>query len=554
MEYPDKPGVYLMKNKEEILYVGKAKSLKHRLSSYFQKNMDSKTEEIMKNTTDLDFFVCESEVDALVLEANLIKEHTPRFNIRLKDSTSYPYLKLTTEEYPRLLVTRDVRDGKVFGPYGSAKALRSTTKFMRRLFPLRSCTVMKKRECLDFHLGLCPAPCTGRVTKEEYSTNVKRLSRFLEGKVDELIDELTKEMQEASDAANYEKAALIRDRIFALERIRVKQGVQHPFLGDVDVLAVTGGKKKCFTVLLVRGGKIVGKHQYVLETEVEEFFARFYVDRLVPDEVCVQRDVGEVVRGFLQRKREDQGKSQVKVTVPKRGKKKKLLEMAERDAEIHLTYVYGELELLRDELGLKQTPERIEGYDVSNIMGEEATASGVCFINGKPFKKHYRHYRIRRKGIDDYAMVEEVLSRRFTHTDVLPDLLLIDGGKGHLSTALKVVKRMGLDIPVVALAKKEEEVFSEGLGEVSEMSRRLLIRVRDEAHRFAVEYHRLLRQKQLKKSILDEVEGVGEKRKKVLMLHFGSVEAVKGSSLEELEAVLKNRRVAERVYRALHEE
>ncbi len=547
MEYPDKPGVYLMKSGKEIVYIGKAKSLKHRLSSYFQKNKEGKSHDILSHSTDIEFIVCGSEVDALVLEANLIKEHRPRFNIRLKDDTQYPYLKVTNEEFPRILVTRDVEDGRVFGPFGSAKALRSTMKFMRKLFPLRSCTTLKKKECLEFHIGLCPAPCTGKISKEEYSLNVKRLIKFLEGQLDELVSELSKEMHEASENLDFEKAALIRDRVLSLERIKVRQNVEYPLLGDIDVIAVTGEKKKCFTVLLVRGGKVVGKHQYVLEIDSEEFFTGFYGDRLVPDEILVQDTIDPVIEGFLCVKKREK----VKITIPKRGKKKKLMEMAEKDAEIHLKYVYGELELLRDDLGLGKIPERIEGYDVSNIMGEEATASRVCFINGKPSKKNYRHYRIRRTGIDDYGMIEEVLRRRFENTEVIPDLILIDGGKGHLNMALKTLKGLEVDVPVVALAKKEEELFSAGLGEVSDLSKRLLIRVRDEAHRFAVKYHRTLRAKKLKKSVLDDIEGIGEKRKNLLMRHFGSVENMRKSSVEDLDAVLKNRKIAERVYESL---
>ena len=501
----------------------------------------------MSHTTTIDFIVCENEVDALVLEANLIKEYKPKFNIRFKDDTSYPYLKITSEDFPRIIVTRDIQGGRVYGPYGSAKALRKTIKFLRKLFPLRSCSRMKKRECLEYHIGLCPAPCTQKITQEEYSRNVNRMIRFLEGKVDELIDELKKEMEEASETLDFERAALFRDRITALKRSWIKQNVNHPFLGDLDVIAVDGVKKKCFTILLVRNGRIVGKHQYVLEADLEDVLTVFYTDRLIPHEIVLPRKVDPVLKEFLKRKKE----KKVVVTVPKRGKRKKLLEMAKKDAQIHLKYVYGELELLRDELGLSCVPERIEGFDVSNIMGTEATASQVCFVNGRPSKKDYRHYKIKTEGIDDYAMISEVLQRRFTQTEILPDLILIDGGKGHYNTAKKTLQDLGVVVPMVALAKKKEEVFSER-GEVSDLSRNVLIRVRDEAHRFAISYHKKLRQKKLKKSILDEIEGIGEKRKKVLMKHFGSVENVKNASLETLEDVLKNKRAAESVYTYFH--
>jgi excinuclease ABC subunit C len=546
MDFPDRPGVYMMKDDDEVLYIGKAKSLRHRLTSYAQKQSGPRMGDLVKHTTHIEFIVCENEVDALVLEANLIKEYTPRFNIRLKDDTGYPYLKVTNEEFPRIVVTRDIENGRVFGPFQSAKALRKTMKFMRKLFPLRTCKHMKKKECLEFHIGLCPAPCTGKISKEEYIRNVTRLIKFLEGKIDELIQELSEEMQEASETLDFEKAALIRDRIGALEKSRLTQIINHPSFGDIDIIAVTGERKKCFTVMIMRGGKIIGKHQYVLESDLEEFLVEYYANKLVPREIIIKEKIDPAVREFLSRKR---GKT-VKITTSKRGKKKKLLRMTERDAEIYLKYVYGELELLKDELELAQVPERIEGYDVSNIMGEEATASQVCFVNGKPSKKDYRHYKIRMKGIDDYAMIEEVLRRRFQHRGILPDLILIDGGKGHLNVALKTLQDLGLSIPVVALAKKEEEVFSK-MGRVSDLSKNLLIRIRDEAHRFAIKYHRTLRRKKLKKSVLDDIKGIGEKRKKLLMRHFGSVKNMRKGSVEELEAVLKNKKVAEQVYEHL---
>jgi excinuclease ABC subunit C len=549
MEYPDKPGVYLMKNDTEILYIGKAKSLKHRLSSYFQKAPHEKAEDIMSRTKDITFFVCETEVDALLLESNLIKEYRPKYNIRLKDDTKYPYLKITDEEFPRILVTRDIENGKIYGPFGSAKALRKTLKFMRTLFPLRSCSTMKKKECLEFHIGLCPAPCTDRISKEEYVKNVERLIKFLEGKIDELITELSEDMETASDELDFERAALMRDRIAALEKIRIKQTVNLPMLGDLDIVVYLGEEKRCYTVLLMRRGRIVGKHQYVLDCTFDEFLTQFYTTHLVPPEILFQSPLDPLLTGFLQRKRG----SPLTITVPKRGRKKKLIQMAEKDAEIHLKYVYGELELLRDELGLKQVPRRIEGYDISNIRGTHATASQVTFIDGVPSKREYRHYRIRTPGIDDYAMMEEVLQRRFKNREVLPDLILIDGGKGHLNIALRTLQRLGLHIPVIALAKKEEEVFSNPMRPVSDISKKVLIAVRDEAHRFAISYHKKLRKKALHKSILDDIRGIGAKRKKLLMNHFGSISEMKKISKEELNSVIRNKSVTDRVYERLHE-
>lgn len=547
MEYPDKPGVYIMKSDSTVLYVGKAKSLKHRLASYSQSPPDKKTADLVNHTKQIEFIVCETEVDALMLEANLIKEYKPRFNIRLKDDTYYPYLKVTDEEFPRVMVTRDI-NGKVFGPFQSARALRKTMKFMRKLFPLRTCKTMKKRPCLNYHIGLCSAPCAKKITKKEYNQNVDRLIKFLEGKIDELLGELQEEMQNASDALDFEKAALLRDRIAALEKSRLTQVINRPSLGDIDVVVATGEKMKCFSVMMVRGGKIIGKHQYVLESNLEEFLSEFYANNLIPHEILIQHPVTSIITQFLTKKR---GKK-VEITIPKRGKKKKLLEMTEKDAKMYMKYVYGELTLLKNELGLPCTPERIEGYDVSNIMGSEATASQVCFINGKPVKKDYRHYKLRVKGIDDYAMMEEVLQRRFKHREVLPDLILIDGGKGHLNVALKTLTDLGLDIPVVALAKKEEDVYTKA-GRITDMSKSLLITIRDEAHRFAIAYHKTLRRKKLKKSVLDDIKGIGEKRKKLLMRTFGSVEAMKNCSLEELENVIKNKKVAETVYNHLQD-
>ncbi|MGD2250438.1 MAG: excinuclease ABC subunit UvrC [Candidatus Methanofastidiosia archaeon] len=548
MEFPDKPGVYLMKNTHEIVYIGKAKSLKNRLTSYSENSSDTKIADIMQRTTDIDFFVCENEVDALVLEANLIKEYKPRFNIRLKDDTMYPYLKVTQEEFPRVVVTRDINDGKIFGPFPSAKALRKTMKFMRKLFPLRICKTMKKKECLEYHIGLCPAPCTEKISQKEYEKNVDRIIKFLEGKIDELVQELTEEMEKASDSMDFEKAALIRDRIQALEKSRLTSHINHPSFGDMDVVVSVGDTKKCFTVLMMRGGRLIGKHQYVLEADSEEFFTEFYATHLIPEEVVTTQEIDSLIAKYLQKKRG----GPVTVTVPKRGKKKKLVNMAKKEAKMYLKYVYGELELLKDEINLKKVPKRIEGYDVSNIMGTEAAASRVCFINGKPSKKDYRHYKIRVPGIDDYAMMEEVLKRRFKHRENLPDLILIDGGKGHLNVALKTLHGLGLDIPVVALAKKEEEVFTVK-GRISDISKKLLIKIRDEAHRFAITYHRTLRRKKLKKSVLDDITGIGEKRKKLLLNYYGSIKNIKKSTLEELNTVLKNKKVAESVYNYLHD-
>lgn len=547
MEFPDKPGVYLMKNNHEIIYIGKAKSLKNRLTSYSENSSDAKTADIMQHTTDIDFFVCDNEVDALVLEANLIKEYQPKFNIRLKDDTMYPYLKVTEEEFPRVLVTRDKNNGKIFGPFPSAKALRKTMKFMRKLFPLRICKTMKKKECLEYHIELCPAPCTKKISQKEYKKNVDRIIKFLEGKIDELIKELTEEMEKASQSMDFEKAALMRDRITALKKSRLTQHINHPSLGDIDVIAAAGNTKKCFTVLMMRRGRLIGKHQYVLESDWEEFFTEFYATHIIPPEVITTRKVDAVITKFLEKKKG----GQVTVTVPKKGRKKKLTEMAEKEAHMHLKYIYGELELLRDELHLKKVPKRIEGYDVSNIMGSEATASRVCFINGSPSKKDYRHYKIRVQGIDDYAMMEEVLQRRFKHRDDIPDLILIDGGKGHLNVALKTLHDLGIKIPVVAIAKKEEEIFTVE-GKISDISKKLLIKIRDEAHRFALKYHKTLRRKKLKKSLLDNITGIGEKRKKLLINSFGSIKNMKNKTLEELNAVLKNKTVAEEVYNYLH--
>jgi excinuclease ABC subunit C len=548
MEFPDKPGVYLMKNNHEIIYIGKAKSLKNRLTSYSENSSDTKIADIMQRTTDINFFVCENEVDALVLEANLIKEYKPRFNIRLKDDTMYPYLKVTQEKFPRIMVTRDTTDGKIFGPFPSAKALRKTMKFMRKLFPLRICKTMKKKECLEYHIGLCPAPCTEKVSQKEYTKNVDRVIKFLEGKIDELIQELTEEMEKASRSMDFEKAALMRDRIQALEKSRLTQHINHPSFGDMDVVVSVGDTKKCFTVLMMRGGRLIGKHQYVLEADWEEFFTEFYATHVIPEEVVTTQEIDSIITKYLEKKRG----GHVKVTVPKRGKKKKLVDMAEKEAKMYLKYVYGELELLKDELNLKKVPKRIEGYDVSNIMGAEATASRVCFINGKPSKKDYRHYKILVQGIDDYAMMEEVLKRRFKHRENVPDLILIDGGKGHLNVALKTLHGLGLNVPVVALAKKEEEVFTVK-GRISDISKKLLIKIRDEAHRFAIKYHKTLRRKKLKKSVLDNITGIGEKRKKLLLNYYGSIKNIKESTFEELNTVLKNKKVAEHVYNYLHE-
>ncbi|MFZ5647860.1 MAG: excinuclease ABC subunit UvrC [Bacillota bacterium] len=602
---PDRPGVYIFRDGEgRVIYVGKAVSLKNRVRSYFQSGsrQSPKVRSMTEKAADLEYIVTDSEVEALILECNLIKEHRPRYNILLKDDKSYPYLKITmNEEYPRVYVTRRViKDGGLyFGPYTQVGAVYETLNLIRRLFPFRTCKdrtlKLKGRPCLNHHIRRCMGPCTGKVAREEYLAMIKEVSLFLEGRQEELVKKLTARMEEASCNLEFERAAELRDQIRAVEKVLEKQKIISTRREDQDVVAVAPGEDEAAVmVFFVRGGKLLGRESLMLngtrgverEEIISSFVKQYYNSAdFIPGEILLQ-EVNPGEAEVLSRWLSGRKGSKVAVAAPRRGEKKKLLEMVERNARLALDEFLlvrasardgsrDALDLARC-LGLPDACRRIECYDISNIQGAEAVASMAVFEDGKPAPGEYRRFKIKTvQGPDDFASMREVISRRFERGrqekdligrgqlstrqakfHIFPDLVIVDGGKGQLSAALEAMTVAGCaDIPLFALAKEEELLFTPGREEPIYLPRDsgalyLLQRIRDEAHRFAVTYHRQLRTRRNLKSLLDEIEGIGEARKRALLRAFPTIEAIAGATPEELAAVPgMNRPSAEAVHR-----
>jgi excinuclease ABC subunit C len=578
---PTEPGVYLFKNNRgRVIYVGKAINLRNRVKSYFSsQHADSpKTQALVKNITDVEYLLTDSEVEALILESNLIKKHQPKYNIRLTDDKSYPYLRVTLQEdYPRLEITRSFKkDGsRYFGPYTNVGAVQETLKLLKRVFPLRSCKQkqLKKRErpCLNAHIQRCVAPCQGLVSRDEYRHMITEVILFLEGKEEKLVQKLEKQMAEAAERLDFEKAAELRDQLLAIEKVREKQKIVSGSLEDFDLLNyVQGAECSCVQIFFIRSGKVMGGDHFLLEggperegSEILSAFLKQYYhqSRFIPGRIFLPEEVveEEILQSWLQEKRG----GKVVFKVPQRGYKKKLLELAAKNAEESLqqeTKLREQrqqkekvaLEEITQAFKLTENPYRIECYDISNLQGQEAVASMVVFEEGKPKRSQYRRFKIKTvEGPDDFASMAEVIRRRFQRALAgderfcsWPDLVLIDGGKGQLSAALSIMKELGVaQIPVVALAEKEEMLFcgrqadpvvlpcdSQGLY--------LLRRIRDEAHRFAVTYHRLLRGRRNLASVLDDIPGLGPQRKTALLKHFQfSLTKMRQASLEELQQI-----------------
>jgi excinuclease ABC subunit C len=596
---PDSPGVYLMKDADgNIIYVGKAISLKNRVRSYFQssRNLSLRIRSMVEQVERFEYITTNSEVEALVLECNLIKEEHPKYNIRLRDDKQYPWVKVTVKEsFPQVFITRKVRrDGsKYYGPYTNVRALKETFRLLRRIFPLRSCRHNFDRErierpCLNFHIKRCLAPCSGKISKERYREIIDEVCMFLEGRQTELLVKLRKEMEKAALERQYEKAALIRDEIRDIEKVLEKQTIVAAAYDDLDVFGIAQDRKGSLVqVFQVRQGKLVGREYYSLtegdETSPEEILEAFlpqYYDNagFVPKEILVPFGLNSMAA--LGQWLSGQRGSKVNLRVPKRGEKADLLRMAQENAGIllqqerthesqSLIRITEILNQLQQDLGLAKPPLRIEGFDISNIQGQEAVASMVVFENGVPKGGEYRRFKIRTiEGPNDFAMLQEAVRRRFRKGleerresamksgkfARFPDLLLIDGGKGQLSAVFEVLNELGLThLNVVSLAEKEEEIFKPGNNEPIKLSRRseslmLLQRVRDEAHRFAITYHKSLRDKRTKASSLDLVIGIGAKKKQLLLKHFGSVKQIKEATVEELIQVEGiNRKLAENI-------
>ncbi len=602
---PAKPGVYIMHDeKDAIIYVGKAISLKNRVRQYFQssRNKGPKIEQMVTRIRRFEYIVTDSELEALVLECNLIKEHRPKYNTMLKDDKTYPYIKVTVgEEFPRILFSRTMKKDKsrYFGPYTSAGAVKDTIELMNKLFRLRICNrnlprdIGLERPCLNYHIKQCDAPCQGYISREAYREQVDQALEFLNGNYKPILQMLEKQMMEASEALDFERAIELRDLLNSVKQVAQKQKITASDGEDKDVIAVSTDRKEAVVqVFFVRDGRLIGREHFYLQvaphdnrsTIINSFLKQFYSGTpFIPKEIMLQEEIEdrEVLEQWLSTKRN----GKVHICVPQRGTKEKLVELAEKNARMVLiqdsekikreeSRTIGALKEIGNWLGLEHLM-RVEAFDISNISGFESVGSMIVYEKGKPKQSDYRKFKIKTvKGPDDYASMEEVLRRRFTHGMAeqqegkeaygkfsrFPDLIMMDGGKGQVNVALRVLDELGLAIPVCGMVKDDhhrtrglyyqnEEIpidtRSEGF--------HLITRIQDEAHRFAIEYHRSLRGKQQVHSVLDDIEGIGETRRKALMRKFKSLEAIRDASLEELEQTESmNRAAAEKVYDFFH--
>lgn len=580
---PHRPGVYIMRDAaRNIIYVGKAKDLYNRVSSYFRTFKDRltpKTQLLVQQVADIDFYIASSEQEALIMELNFIKQYHPRFNVSLMDDKTFPYLKINTKEaWPRVYATRRFeQDGaRYFGPFSSASSVKQTLRTLKRIFPLRFCNKELKpdkplRPCLEYHLGHCLGPCTGNVRKEDYDEVIKEVILFLEGKQGKVIRKLQEKMNQASDAMEFETAAKIRDQIQAMNQVIEGEKTAAVIRGEEDVIAfVQDGDKAYIQVLFIRANKLIGRESFFMRgTRDEEprkimtgFIEQYYSScPQIPPLLLLQYPVEdkEIIENWLKEKRG----SPVKIHVPKRGLKKQLVDTAVENANQGLEQLKikemataGALDKalseLQQELKLENLPKRMEAYDISNIQGTSAVGSMVVFENGQPDRNHYRRFKIKTvAGANDYAMLQEVLRRRFRRAvkrdeaaepdswQIKPDLVLIDGGKGQLNAALDVFKGSAEEIPLIGLAKENEEIFLPHRSQPVVLPRsspglQLLQRLRDEAHRFAVSYHTKIRTRKAFKSVLDEIPGIGPRRKAALLRRFGTVQGIRDASIEEI--------------------
>jgi len=568
---PDKPGVYLMRDQVgKIIYVGKAINLKNRVRSYFQlRGLSPKTEALVARIQTFETIVTASEMEALILECNLIKKHRPRYNISLRDDKSYPFVKVTwNEEYPRVYATRRVeKDGaKYYGPYASAGAMHETLALLKRLFPLRSCRSMdSRRPCLEFHINRCMAPCAGLVDAATYREMVQTVCLFLEGRSTDVEKDLKRRMIIASDEMKFELAGRLRDQLAAVRQVTEKQNIVTG-AGDQDILGLARlGVQSCVQVFFVRSGKMVGRDRFMLsggdaesDGEILAAFVKQYYNEssFIPREILTPTLLPEteLLSAWLSERKA--GASGVHLLTPQRGTKSELVQLAGENAaealrqrserEAALTGKRSAaLQELADKLQLGTLPRRIECFDISHIQGAETVASMVVLTDGEPDKSEYRRFKLKtvEGSPDDFASMQEVTLRRYREAkEPLPDLIVIDGGKGQLSSALEVIRGVGLaDIPVIGLAKEFEHIFRENISEPLVLPRhsealRMVQQIRDEAHRFAVTYHRKLRARRNLVSVLDHVRGIGAKRRQALWKHFGTIERIRTASAEELAA------------------
>ena len=602
---PGKPGVYIMHGeKDEIIYVGKAVSLKNRVRQYFQssRNKGAKIEQMVTHITRFEYIVTDSELEALVLECNLIKEHRPKYNTMLKDDKTYPFIKVTVNEpYPRVLFSRTMRKDKAkyFGPYTSSTAVKDVIELVRKIYMVRSCSRTlprdcgKDRPCLYYHMKQCTAPCQGNVSEEEYKKNIARVLHFLNGNYKETIEQLTEKMLAASEEMRFEDAAGYRDLINSIKRIGERQKITAYGEEDKDIIAVAMDESEdlreqdaVVQVFFMRDGKLIGRDHFFLRVArgdtkaqvLSSFLKQFYAGTpFIPSEIMMQTEIedAEVIEDWLTTRR----KQRVHIRVPKKGTKEKLVELAKENARMVLSKdrerikreegrTIGAVKEIEGWLGLRNIV-RMEAYDISNISGFESVGSMVVYEKGKPKRSDFRKFKIKWvQGPNDYASMEEVLTRRFTHEtrgeydsfSILPDLILMDGGRGQVNIALKVLGELGLDIPVCGMVKDDNHrtrgVYFNNVEipiDTSGEGFHLVTRIQDEAHRFAIEYHRSLRSREQVHSVLDDIPGIGETRRKALMRRFRSIENIRDASVEELsQTESMNMQSAEAVYRFFH--
>ena len=571
---PSSPGVYLMKNAGgDVLYVGKASSLRQRVASYFQPSAHpySMVKPMMRYVENVDYVVTANSVDALILENNLIKEHQPRYNVKLKDDKRYPYLKVSVQEpFPRLSVTRqtDNSGARFFGPYVHVRAIRQTIKQLTKIFPIRTCgldleaTGNPYRVCLDYHINRCPGPCADLINRAEYDDIVQNVCSFLSGNTRAVIQELKKKMESAAAALDFEGAAKYRDRIETVKQAVAKQNLDTVSAADEDVIGLAyNGAEACAQVLMIRDGKLIDREHYFLNDvdsdlpvqSLTAFVQQYYEHAsFVPKTVVLpyETEMPDAIQKWLSEKRG----SGTHLHIPQKGRMRRLVEMASKNAELilnqketNVVYRAGDnpaLIELQELLNLPRPPQRIEGFDISNLGSQFAVGSMVVLEDGLPANSEYRRYKIRSvDGQDDFAMMNEVLGRRLRRAveeNVLPDLILIDGGKGQLGAACEALETLGLShLPIIGLAKRFEHIFLPGQSDPIVLRHdnptlHLIQRLRDEAHRFALAYHRKLRSRAISHSVLDEIPNVGAKRKQALLQHFGSIENIRGASLDQL--------------------
>lgn len=605
---PQKPGVYLMKNdKGHIIYVGKAINLKNRVRQYFQsnKNLTAKTRAMVPQIVEFEYIVTDSELEALILECNLIKQHEPYYNIMLKDDKSYPYIKVTIqEEFPRIFITRrlDKDKAKYYGPYTDGLAVKETVETLHKLFPIRKCKknlpkeIGKERPCLNHHIGQCLAPCSGAIASDEYKEFIKDAMDFLEGKHDGIRKKMEAEMAEAAENMDYEKAAALRDKIRAVQSVAQKQKMANMSVGDADVIAMVRAFHECLVqVFFIRDGKMTGRENFTMTASEEQsrseiltaFVQQFYTGTAyIPREIILQEDLVPEEKELLIKYFSEKREGKVVFTVPIKGEKQKLVELAHKNAMLIFEQfgeklrreeqrTKGAMEELRQALGIQGTLHRVEAYDISNTQGFESVGSMVVFEDGKSKNSDYRKFRIKTViGANDYASMKEVITRRLNHAlkekaegktssfTRLPDLIFMDGGKIQVSAAEEVLLSFGMNIPVCGMIKDDKHRTRGLLFDGEEIKIpytsegfKLLTRIQDEVHRFAITYHRKLRQEAGLHSVLEDIKGIGEVRRKALMRHFGSIEDIARAEVGDLlEVTEMNIPSAEQVYAFFHQD